>query len=96
MSELQTVEVKFSGEKLATFTDGSDTYSLYRTPEGLYRVYIDEGEGKQAWLESGRSGNGLTEAQVRTVFPELSASTNRPGSGSPQGPRFPMSGDAGD
>jgi hypothetical protein len=95
MSEMQSAEVRFEGEKLATYTDGSDVYSLYRTTEGLYRIHVDESEGKQAWLESARSGNGLTAAQVRTVFPELSTSTIRPGSWSPQGPRFPMSGDAG-
>ncbi len=75
MSELQTVEVRFTGEKLATYTDDSGIYTLYRTPEGLYRVHIDQGEGEQAWLESGRSGNGLTEAQLRRVFPELFAMT---------------------
>ena len=96
MSDQQTtVEVRFPGEWLATYTDDSGTYTLYCTPEGLFRIHIDEGEGELAWLESGRSGNGLTEAQVRTVFPELSSSTIRPGRIAPQGSRFPMSGDAG-
>jgi hypothetical protein len=73
MSELHTVEVRFRGEKLATYTDDSGAYALYRTPEGLYRIHIDEDEGELAWLESGHLGNGLTAAQVRTLFPEFVA-----------------------
>ena len=95
MDELHTVEVRFRGEKVATHIDGADVFTLYRTPEGLYRIHIDEGEGGLAWLESGRNGTGLTEAQVRTLFAEFQADTTRPGSGSPQRPGFPMSGDAG-
>ena len=72
MNELQAVEVRFRGEKLATRTDGADVYTLYRTEE-LYRVHIDEGAGGLAWLESGHLGNGLTEAQLRRVFPEFGA-----------------------
>ncbi len=71
MSEQQTVEVRFAGEKIATHLEGADVYTLYRTPEGLFRVHIDEGEDGQAWLESGRYGNGLTEAQLLRVFPEF-------------------------
>ena len=77
MSELQTVEVRFTGEKLATYTDDSGVYTLYRTPEGLYRVHIDEDDGGLAWLESGHYGTGLTEAQLRRVFPEFEAATTR-------------------
>ena len=94
MSEQHDVAVRFRGEKLVTHTDGADVFTLYRTPEGLFRVYIDEGESGLAWLESGRSGNGLTAAQVRTLFPEFEAAT-RPGRGLPQGRKFPTSGDAG-
>ena len=73
MSKMQTVEIRFRGEKLATHIDGADVFTLYRTPEGLYRVHIDEGEGGLAWLESGHYGTGLTEAQLRRVFPEFEA-----------------------
>ena len=76
MSEQQTVEVRFAGEKLATHVEGADVYTLYRTPEGLYRVHIDEGEDGQAWLESGRDGTGLTEAQLLRVFPEFEATVH--------------------
>ncbi len=77
MSELQSVEVRFRGEKLATHVDGADVFTLYRTPEGLYRVHIDEGEGGLAWLEAGRNGDGLTEAQLLKVFPEFESATPR-------------------
>jgi hypothetical protein len=92
MSEQHTVEVRFRGEKLATRTDGADVYTLFRTPEGLYRVHINEGEGGLAWLESGRNGTGLTAAQVRTLFPEFVPATTRPESGSPQGQCLPPAG----
>ena len=94
MSEMHTLEVRFRGEKLATHVEGADVFTLHRTPEGLYRVHIDEGEGGLAWLESGRNGTGLTGEEVRRVFPEFEAAITGPGSGSPQGPRFPTSGDA--
>ena len=77
MNELQAVEVRFRGEKLATHTDGADVFTLYRTPEGLYRIHIDEGEGRSAWLESGHYGTGLTAAQLHTVFPEFEGTTTR-------------------
>jgi hypothetical protein len=41
---MQSVEVRFRGEKLATHVDGADVFTLYQTPEWLYRVHIDEGE----------------------------------------------------
>ena len=78
MNEQHTVEVRFRGEKLATYTDDSGAYTIYRTPECLYRIHIDEDEGELAWLESGRIGNGLTAAQVRTLFPEFEPATNIP------------------
>jgi hypothetical protein len=78
MNELHTVEVRFRGEMLATYIDLSGAYTIYRTPERLYRIHIDEGEGGLAWLESGRNGSGLTAAQVRTLFPEFEPATNIP------------------
>ena len=44
MQTVEVVEVRFSGEKLATYTDDLGAYTLYRTPEDLYRIHIDEGE----------------------------------------------------
>ncbi len=69
--QLQTVEVRFRGERLAEVTEASRVYSLFRTPEGGYIVHTDEGEGELAWLEAGRDSLGLTEAQVRMLWPEL-------------------------
>jgi hypothetical protein len=69
--QLQTVEVRFEGEQLATVPTESGTYTLYRTPEGGYIVHADEGEGGLAWLEAGRDNRGLTERQVRALWPEL-------------------------
>jgi hypothetical protein len=66
---IQSVEVRFEGEELATYTGSVSVYTLYRTPEGLYRIHIDEGE--TAFLESGFDGEGLTEEQVRRLWPEL-------------------------
>jgi hypothetical protein len=54
---IQSVEVRFEGEKLATHTGPTSTNTLYRTPEGLYRVHMDEGE--IAFLESGLDGEDL-------------------------------------
>ena len=73
MSEMPTVEVRFPGEKLTTHVAGEDVYTLYRTPEGLFRIHIAEGEGGLAWLESGHYGEGLEERRVRALFPELVA-----------------------
>jgi hypothetical protein len=71
MSKLQTVEVRFRGEPLATVPAEAGTYTLFRTPEGGYIVHTDEGEGELAWLEAGRDGRGLTEAQIRALWSEL-------------------------
>ena len=70
-AELQRVEVRFRGERLAEVTEASGVYSLFRTPEGGYIVHTDEGEGELAWLEAGRDSLGLTEAQVRMLWPKL-------------------------
>jgi hypothetical protein len=68
---IQTVEVRFEGEEIATYADSLAVYTLYRTPEGRYRIYVDEGE--TAFLESGLDGDGLTESEVRQLWPELMA-----------------------
>jgi len=78
LSELQTVEVRFRGEKLATVTLEEGVYTLYRTPSGSYFVHYDEGE-EGAYLVTGLSAakpvghlrEGISEAQVRRNWPEL-------------------------
>jgi hypothetical protein len=67
---IQAVEVRFEGEEIARHTDRAGVNTLYRTPEDLYRIHIDEGPGL-AFVESGLHGDGLTEAQVRSLWPEL-------------------------
>ena len=66
--EQQIVEVKFQGEEVASHTDSSATYTLYRVPGGAYVVYVDKGE--EAWIETG-GARGLEGQQVGTFFPEL-------------------------
>ena len=66
--EQQIVEVRFQGDQVATHTESSTTYTLYRVPGEAYVVYVEEGE--EAWLETS-GGKGLNEGMVRTFFPQL-------------------------
>ncbi len=68
--EQQTVEVKFQGQEVGSYTDSSATYTLYRVPDDMYVVHVDKGE--ESWLET-HGGQGLSEGMVRTFFPELAA-----------------------
>ncbi len=68
MVEMQTALVKFSGELVGYHADEVARYALYRTPEGRFKVHIDEGE--EAWLEAG-IGDGISERQARRLFPEF-------------------------
>ena len=64
----QTVEVTFQGEQVGTHTDQNTTYTLYRVPQDLYVVHVDEGD--ESWLET-NGGQGLSEGVLGTFFPEL-------------------------
>jgi hypothetical protein len=64
----QTVDVKFEGEQLGSYTDKNTTYTLYSIPGDLYVVHIDEGD--ESWLET-NSHQGLSEGMVATFFPQL-------------------------
>ena len=68
--EQKTVEVRFQGEEVASHSDPSATYTLYRVPGDAYVVYVEEGE--EAWLETD-GGKGFSEGMVRTFFPQLAA-----------------------
>ena len=78
MDELQTVEVRFYGERLATVTLANGVYTLYHTSDGSYFVYIDEG-AEGAHLVTGEIGErprghlneGISGANVREFWPEL-------------------------
>jgi hypothetical protein len=80
MSEVQTVEVRFYGEKLATVTVEGRVHTLYRVPGDSYFVHIDEGgsgayivTGTSAGMPYGQLSEGISEAQVRQFWPELSS-----------------------
>jgi hypothetical protein len=64
----QTVEVKFEGEQVGSYTDKNTTYTLYSVPGDLYVVHVDEGD--ESWLET-NGGQGLSEGMVSTFFPQL-------------------------
>jgi len=51
---MQTVEVRFEGEKLATVTIEASVYTLYQVDDGSYFVHHDEGEAG-AYLLTGFS-----------------------------------------
>jgi hypothetical protein len=79
MTEMQTVEVRFRGEKLATATTEDGAYTtLYRTPRGNYFVHYDMGEagaylatGLSAVVSRGHLQEGISEGGVRRHWPEL-------------------------
>jgi hypothetical protein len=75
VSGMQTIEIRFRGEELGTYTDGVGcTWMLYRTcypNEGYYRIHGDDGD--QAWVESGRYGSGLEDWEVLQDWPEFTA-----------------------
>jgi hypothetical protein len=70
--ERHTVEVTFWGEKISSVTDELATYTLYREDEGGYLVHLDQREsGEGAALEDGYNPRGLSERDVRLMFPVL-------------------------
>jgi hypothetical protein len=90
MSERQTVEVSFDGEKLATVTiEDAGVYTLYRTASGEYYVHhVDERRGI-SWLvthrnrdaATGELSEGLEGWQVRALWPELAEAAGLPEDG---------------
>jgi hypothetical protein len=64
----QTVEVKFEGEQVGSYTDKDTSYTLYSVAGDLYVVYVDEGD--ESWLET-NGGQGLSEGMLVTFFPQL-------------------------
>jgi hypothetical protein len=64
----QTVEVKFEGAQVGSYTDNNTTYTLYSVPGNLYVVHVDEVD--ESWLET-NSEQGLSEGMVGTFFPQL-------------------------
>ena len=71
--EHQTVEIKFQGEQLGSYTDNNTTYTLYSVapdsvPDDVYIVHVDEGD--ESWLET-NGGQGLSEGMLGVFFPQL-------------------------
>jgi hypothetical protein len=64
----QTVEAKFEGEQVGSYTDKNTSYTLYSVAGDLYVVYVDEGD--ESWLET-NGGQGLSEGMLGTFFPQL-------------------------
>jgi hypothetical protein len=64
----QTVEVKFEGEEVGSYTDKNTTYTLYSLPGELYVVHVDDGD--ESWLET-NSQQGLSEGMLGAFFPQL-------------------------
>jgi hypothetical protein len=64
MTELQTVGVRFLGERLAAAMLEGARFTLYRTPRGSLFAVADQDEGLP-WLMA------VDERQIRAVWPEL-------------------------
>jgi hypothetical protein len=72
----QTVEIKFEGERLGSYTDKNNTYAiapmrtytLFSVPGGLYVVHVEEGD--ESWLET-NGQQGFSAGMVGTFFPNL-------------------------
>jgi hypothetical protein len=64
----QSVEVKFRGEKVGSYTENDTAHTLYSAPGDLYVVHVDEDD--ESWLET-NGGQGLSEGMIRAFFPEL-------------------------
>jgi hypothetical protein len=71
MSEMQTIEIRFRGERLGSYVDSEGTtWTLYRGTDGYYRIHASDEAA--AWMEAGRYGNGLEDWQVLKDWPEFS------------------------
>ena len=76
--ERHTVEVTFEGDEVSSVTDELATKTLYRTPEGTYLVHLDQRKsGEGAVLEEGVYAPGMSEHDVRVLFPGLLEAQSR-------------------
>ncbi len=64
MTELQTVEVRFIGHRLAEAMLEGATFTLYRTPRGALFAVAEQGEGLP-WLMA------VDERRIRLLWPQL-------------------------
>jgi hypothetical protein len=76
--ERHTVEVTFEGDEVSSVTDELATKTLYRTPEGTYLVHLDQRKsGEGAVIEEGVYAPGMSEHDVRVLFPALLEAQSR-------------------
>jgi hypothetical protein len=64
MTELQTVEVRFIGQRLAEAMLEGAIFTLYRTPGGALFAVADQDEGLP-WLMA------VDERRIRALWPQL-------------------------
>jgi hypothetical protein len=64
MGEMQTVEVRFLGERLADVMIDEGIFTLYRTARRSYLAVADQDEGLP-WLRA------IDEGRIRALWPEL-------------------------
>jgi len=72
MSEMQTIEIRFRGERLGSYTDSIGvTWTLFRldAPYEGYRIHASDDDG--AWMEAGQYGNGLEDFEVLGGWPKF-------------------------
>jgi hypothetical protein len=70
--EKHTVEYTFEGEKLSSVPGEHGDLTLYRTPEDTYFVHLDARKvGDHSVLEVGAFPRGLSEHDIRCIWPEL-------------------------
>jgi membrane-bound inhibitor of C-type lysozyme len=76
--ERHTVEYTFDGEKLSSVATEHADLTLYRTDEGTYLVHLDQRKsGEGAVLEDGHYPRGLSEHDIRVMWPELLEAQSR-------------------
>jgi hypothetical protein len=69
--ERHTVEVSFEAEEVSSVTD-EHTTTLYRRPDNTYLVHLDGRKvGDNAVLETGAYPRGLSEHDIRVMWPGL-------------------------
>jgi len=76
--ERQTVEYTFEGEKLSSVAGEYADLTLFRTDLGGYYVHLDARKvGGHLVLEVGAFPRGLSEQDIRRMWPELLEAQSR-------------------
>ncbi len=76
--ERHTVEYTFEGEMLSFVTGEYADLTLYRRPDATYLVHLDaRKDGGDAVLEVGEAPRGLSEHDIRVLWPELLEAQSR-------------------